>query len=142
MGGKGSGRIKILNIDWDKKEDRNIYQKEWRQTYYSTHPEYREKLRQSNKLRFDYFRHNVMCINGKHVTVRKRRFQGYCELCGRTDLGRGKAHHLYYHHWDDKHPEYGIWVCFWCHRYCEAVDDDSEYRMMEKYKCLKKQITK
>ena len=40
-----------------------------------------------------------------------------CQICGRV------CKRLAYHHWDDEHPERGIWICQpKCHDGCEFVE--------------------
>jgi len=75
-----------------------------------------------------------LCINGKSIKVRKRpRPDGICELCGR------EANKLDYHHWDDEHPEQGVWVCYKCHWLCECIDHGEDIiRLKQVYLNLKK----
>lgn len=62
---------------------------------------------------------NRLWINGKMKTVRKRTFYGLCELCGKSIENRPN-----WHHWDDDHPERGIWVDIEkCHRICDGFED-------------------
>ena len=68
----------------------------------------------------DWQRNNKLNLNGKRVLVRKRPFQGKCELCGKVIEGKEQPH---WHHWNDDQPELGIWVDARCHRLCEAIDD-------------------
>jgi hypothetical protein len=85
----------------------------------------------------EWYRNNVLGMgNGKSIIVRKRHFVGICELCGKSIESRPQ-----WHHWDDNHPEQGIWVHYRCHRVCEAVEFDLDGVLMEKYKCLKKLYT-
>ncbi len=39
-----------------------------------------------------------------------------CEICGR------ESKKLSYHHWDDKNPSLGIWICYGCHQGCNFVE--------------------
>ena len=56
--------------------------------------------------------------DGLRLKVNKRpRPDNICEICGRT--GKKK---LDYHHWDNEHPEKGIWVCYLCHRLAENIE--------------------
>lgn len=40
-----------------------------------------------------------------------------CELCKRKVL------RLVYHHWDDLNLNQGMWICGYCHDFCERSDD-------------------
>ena len=51
-----------------------------------------------------------------------------CKLCARKLKVR-----LIYHHWDDEHPEQGMWICYTCHHFAEGMDAGMEM----KYKRLK-----
>lgn len=110
---------------------------EYRKAYYLSHREQTAKKckewREKNKEHFkkcqiewtkknrdylrNYHRNNWLTIDDKCVRVKKRTWTGYCELCGKEKVSR-----LYYHHWDDKNPDRGIWVCFSCHQICETTD--------------------
>ena len=63
-------------------------------------------------------RNNYLTMRGRQIRVQKRpRTNDICEVCGRTGVKR-----MSYHHWDDAHPEQGIWVCFPCHKMAECID--------------------
>ena len=93
-----------------------------------TDPEYRKKrlqqLRQWVANNREYFNSymqkykvsNWLVINGKLQKVIKRQRPITCEVCNRL------IKRLVWHHWDDKHPEYGVWVCMFCHIIAETVD--------------------
>ena len=53
-----------------------------------------------------------------------------CTICGYA------PRRLLYHHWDDIHPERGLWICRICHQIAEGVDKGND----EKYKSLKDKI--
>lgn len=55
----------------------------------------------------------------------KREYPGVCELCGK-EQGKG----LYYHHWDDEHPDIGLWLCYSCHRIAEYADKHLDFQML------------
>ena len=76
------------------------------------------------------YHRNHLKINGKYVYVQKRPRPDICEICGKT------ARKLDYHHWDDKHLEWGVWVCVRCHAKCAFVENGG----YEQYITLKKQI--
>jgi len=75
----------------------------------------------------EYARKYLIKINGKSVRVNKRpRPDNACEICGKTVRKR-----LHYHHWDDEHPEYGIWVCGSCHHLCWFVENSLHTKYLE-----------
>ena len=43
---------------------------------------------------------------------------------------------LYWHHWDNNHPELGMWLC----PYCNIIVELEEKGLVEKYKKLKEEI--
>jgi len=80
-----------------------------------------------------YKRMTRLIVNGKSIQVKKRDFQGYCELCGKQIEKRPK-----WHHWDDEHPELGLWLCSNCHWYvAEAVEYDPIDILRNKYRQIK-----
>lgn len=97
----------------------------------------------SSARRFTSYRHDAIYatrvrthINGvQHRTqVEKRPRPDHCEICG----GSAKRHEtkLDWHHWDDSHLEWGIWVCNRCHIGAGFVERGYD----EKYKELKGKI--
>lgn len=74
-------------------------------------------------------------MEGKVVTisVRKRPYPAgdTCELCGR------ESRRLCYHHWDDTHPEWGMWLCNLCHIKAEFIEagKDVAYRELKEVIC-------
>jgi len=62
--------------------------------------------------------HLTTTINGVscHLRVKKRSRPETCELCHEAHIT------LYWHHWNDQHPELGLWLCSRCHRFGEGVD--------------------
>lgn len=114
-------RLNLSGINWDDREERNRYQREYSQRpkakkyhreymkQYYHRPEVKEKLYQRRK--------HTLVIRGKIIYgLNKRDWTGYCELCGRKDI------RISYHHWDDKNFSKGIWVDNPCHWMCEQVD--------------------
>lgn len=74
-------------------------------------------------------------IDGKHTVLKtplKRNKPKGCELCG-------KIVRLSYHHWDNKNPSKGIWLCFRCHGLAESLDKDKS--LGNKYLLMKVLIT-
>jgi len=60
-------------------------------------------------------------INGKRKGFQvdgRRPKPGRCEFCHEEVEGR----ELGWHHWDDNHLEYGLWLCFKCHYFAEMVE--------------------
>jgi len=124
----------------EHKEEISQHQKSWRkehpekakeidrknsQKYYSKHRD-GIKERQRNCMRKNYLK-----INGKLIRVEKRpRPDDICELCGKT------AHRLNYHHWNDEHPELGIWICGSCHYFTTQI----EHGLHTKYFQLKADV--
>jgi IS30 family transposase len=76
-----------------------------------------EQRKQSKRNRY---RNGIITttINGVHghYHIKKRPYTGYCELCKKV------ISHLAYHHWDDEHPELGMWLCIPCHQFCEGLE--------------------
>jgi len=68
-------------------------------------------------------------VRGKYIKVNKwkRPEDSCCELCGKF------VESLHYHHWDDDHPELGIWVCGEHHLMIERYNEE----MMTKYELIK-----
>ena len=118
----------------------NEYMKE----YMKTHSEQRKKKlkrhlkwRKNNKDKWNficrrYARNNLLRVNGKVIKVRKRKFAGKCELCGILI-------NLYprWHHWNDKHPELGMWLCGKCHWLADSIEYDLDNKLRNKYFQLK-----
>lgn len=64
-----------------------------------------------------YNRKNFLTINGEHFRVKKRTFYEICELCGKL-IKKNPS----WHHWDDEHLEWGLWLDWDCHRAVEASE--------------------
>lgn len=76
---------------------------------------------------------NLLKMNGKNVRVKKRPRPEKCELCPQDGSKR-----LIWHHWDDNHPEFGMWICLPCHIFAER----QEKKFGDKYERLKKKYTR
>ena len=103
------------------REERNLQMKLWRQK----HPEWKLKK---------YSQRLPTTINGKHIYIygiEKRPKIENCELCGK------KKKKLGYHHWMKERPNIGIWVCSYCHCFCERAD----HGFLEIYLRLKEKLT-
>jgi hypothetical protein len=83
----------------------------------------------------DYLRNNRLQLNGKFLIVRKRPFQGFCELCGKPVESNPR-----WHHWDDEHPEKGLWLDIFCHGAAEAHEQNGVEVPL--YQELKERINK
>ena len=88
-------------------------------------PKEKSKLyREKNKVKIkDYHRqHWIKSIDefGNHIMIRanKRLYpqNNVCEICNKIKTK------LDYHHWDNEHPENGIWCCAGCHQGCNALE--------------------
>ena len=77
----------------------------------------------------EYYQKNKSRIR---IKVKKRAFRGFCELCKREIKKR-----LHWHHWDDEHPELGLWLCSRCHWFAGSVEYDPHQKLMGLYKKLK-----
>jgi len=75
-----------------------------------------------------YNRDHYLLVNGKIVRVSKRPFPRRCELCNR------EKKRFAWHHWDDRHPEFGLWLCNRCHLAAEAEEEN----LIDKYRELKR----
>ena len=94
-----------------------------------------------NNWQVKYKREHRLKVNGKEIQVKKRPSTNCCEICGK--VGNGKKS-LDYHHWNDAHPEWGIWVCSSCHFVAEFIDsmNSEEFKArMAKYLELQKMIS-
>ncbi len=87
------------------------------------------------KSRRDYMRkYRIGNANGDHKNVKNKRpypVDECCEICKRE-----KHLRLGYHHWDDNHPELGIWACKPCHDMCGGIEKGLDI----KYKTIKQSI--
>ena len=102
---------------------------------YSTPGFYRDK---SEKRRQRRRRSQVFTtINGKTSSYKvdnKRPRPDNCELCNKAPLK------LQWHHWNDKDLSKGIWVCFRCHMFCEAIEKGLGAEHVLKYLFLKEEV--
>ena len=91
-------------------------------------PEYLERKRHRRIL-------TQLNISGQVVRMNfpKRPKSEHCEFCSNSVSGK-----LDWHHWDSEHPEYGLWVCFRCHHFIEAVDDGFDGDDVKRYMEIKK----
>ena len=78
----------------------------------------------------EYRRKHIVYVNGKAVLVNKRSRPEVCELCEK------QRKRLDYHHWDDNNPSKGVWVCNLCHIIVEALDKNTLFKIISKYKRL------
>jgi len=88
-----------------------------------------------NKMRRDYSRRKKLKVKNRQIYgIDKRKETGYCEIC------RKIGSRLYYHHWDEKNPNRGIWICHRCHMFVEVVDDGYCETFLNRYLKLKKKV--
>jgi len=76
-------------------------------------------------------------VNGKRVVItgpHKREYTKRCELCDKLPKSK-----LYYHHWLDDFPNVGMWLCYKCHVFAEAIDE--KRKLIDTYIQLKNKIT-
>ncbi len=142
-------------MPYHNKEDEARYNKEWKEKQKST-PAYRERCRRDCKkysstpeakqkrkehdarpefiARRRELGRRYLRINGVRVRVNKRPrpTDMVCEICHRVS---GK---LDWHHWEDEHPERGLWLCSPCHRIAEGAD----MGLVETYREVKESINK
>ena len=84
--------------------------KKERMKNYHSDPKRKEKVRDSHRAHY-------LRVRGKVIRVNKRaRPDDICELCSLH------TRRLDYHHWDDDHPEQGLWLCMRCHYGAEFVE--------------------
>jgi hypothetical protein len=98
------------------------------------------RVREASYLK-EYQRKNIIGTtrNGKFVRIKcnKRPRPEYCEICNKKPREPNfKEIRLNYHHWNDEHPEWGIWCCGACH----LVVGGYENGRIEKYLDLKKKV--
>ena len=110
--------------------------------YYKQH---RENILRYNRERYWKNREKILAeqrrkvlttSNNQFRELDKRPWTGYCELCGRSNIKQ-----LSYHHWDDKNPSKGIWVCNSCHLMVTAYEN-GKFAYLQKYLRLKRFLNK
>ena len=72
----------------------------------------------------------VITVSGKRKYLRvygRRPKPSECEFCGKWAKGRG----LGWHHWNDDHPEWGIWLCWSCHRFAGSIERGKHERYLK-----------
>jgi hypothetical protein len=91
---------------------------------------------EQEKLKEYYRKHIIITTNenGEKIRIKtnKRPRLENCELCGWV------RNILVYHHWDDKNPHFGMWLCGVCHKVVEIFE--CKTNIIEEYIQLKKQI--
>ena len=92
------------------------------------------------EMRLRHRKHRLI-IDGKAIydktEINKREYpkNNDCEICGKTNT------RLVYHHWNDKTPNLGVWICNSCHRIVEFSDDERLTIVLNKYHELKTKIS-
>ena len=64
----------------------------------------------------NWHRKNTLHTGDKTIKVMKRTHPGKCELCGNSNI------RLQYHHWLEKQPGIGMWICNPCHIFAERYE--------------------
>lgn len=101
---------------------------------YLKNPEVKKRLKIQQK---EYRRQNFLNVKGKSVKVNKRpRPDDVCEVCNK------EVEKLDYHHWDDDHPEQGIWVCLSCHRVVEGTDKGISFKYIRLKEAIVRELRK
>lgn len=90
-----------------------------------------------NKHSKEYCRKNIIDTidkNGKKIKIKviKRTRPEKCEFCG------WMSDKLDYHHWDEKNPHWGLWLCGFCHKIVEIFEHKPN--IIEEYIKLKRKI--
>jgi len=119
---------------WNKKQCISCARYYGKNNYYNRSKEQKEKYTIRMK---EYNRKYTLCStnsNGDRIVLKiiKRPHTLTCELCNK------EVKKTVYHHWDDEHPEFGIWVCGWCHQTVEIIEKIPDIK--EKYNQLKQNI--
>lgn len=106
-------------------------QREYRQTHKGLYLEARRRYYATHREQIsEYYRKHIVCFkNGKQVRILNKRLHpgiyNACEFCNKV------TKKIYYHHWSDEHPEWGIYLCTQCHDFAERVDRDEHTRYLE-----------
>lgn len=116
---------------YEHKDEKIAYNKKWAKENLEKRREYVKRWEKKNP---KYSFKNRLMINGKMVTVRKRPYEGYCEMCGKEVETKA----INWHHWDDERPEYGLWLDFFCHGAAEAHEQNGI--KVPKYEEMKQMI--
>ena len=113
---------------------------------YKTDPDFRRRVNDTynrwvgnnreyfNMYMRNYSRTHYIRYHGRCIKVKKRSQPDECEWCGKAVLPHKW---LVWHHWDDKHPEYGLWLCWKCHVIAEFLEQTDSMQKIEEYMLLK-----
>mgnify|MGYP001610616493 FL=1 len=98
------------------------------------HPEIRVR-RNAHRRKYRELKRLGTIINGERCTlkVRKRPKPELCELCGGTQP-------FCWHHWNNNHFEWGLWLCRKCHRFVGGIELGLGPYHIGKYIRLKEEI--
>jgi len=132
---KRCGKLKPLTEFYKHKGFKDGLSCYCKECYSKKHREYYNKNRKKFR---DYYRKHIIGENGgkKQISgLNKRDWTGYCELCGKSNV------RLDYHHWDNKNPSKGIWVCFKCHMMVTAYEH-GKLAYLQRYLRLKRFLNK
>lgn len=120
-------------------------QEKYRLTHRKLNKEYNYNYYLINReKRLNYSRNHYLCStkldnDKKYIFCNKRPYplNNACELCGRINKK------LNYHHWNNEHLEFGLWVCVKpCHWLIESIDCLEFENLKNKYLKFKEIIEK
>jgi len=98
---------------------------EYNRQYYEKYNERLKEQQASYRKEYVVYSHEV---RGQRILIENKPLQvEMCQICGKLESSS-------YHHWDDEHPERGLWLCAHCHR----MSDRIELGYDERYIRLKK----
>lgn len=121
--------------------------KKYNNFYHLTHEKQIKEQQQFYRLinkeqRLEWHRNHILdsskLNNGKKwIKCNKRNYplDNACQLCGKTNTK------LFYHHWDNEHLEFGIWICNKCHWITEGLDLPNYEQLKNKYLNFKEVIS-
>lgn len=107
--------------------------RKYRQTHKEEYKEYFSKYHQRHKKQR---RESTLTLkNGKIIRGLHKRYpeDGRCmlgELCLCKKL-KYKYNRIVWHHWDDNHPEWGLWICWSCHWIMEQVEKMGDEKFIQ-----------
>ena len=82
-------------------------------------------------------------LGSNNVSSEYRRFktQEYAKDGRKRKRLTDRAREPCWHHWDDKYPELGLWLCAKCHWLAESVECDPHQKLMDLYKKLRESVS-
>jgi len=107
--------------------------------FYTNPDKVQEQARRAKQ--FIRYRQLGTSVNGKpkviNLPVSKRQRPELCEICHQAPKKWN------YHHWDNRFPWLGIWVCWRCHQLVELIDKfgpEEVHKMVTAYLSLKEGV--